>query len=179
MTAAKTKSVNMTFPALYSYVINTNYRNMSGILGIILSVGAIVILALEWNVLSSRQKVVFILVALMFTVINPAALAFKTFRQMKLSPSYKKPLEYTFSDDGIGVTQGEQHMDLEWKGIYRLLLTKQMFAIYTNRFHAFVIPLSELGDDKAKILASVVNFTANYKPRVSRSLMRYQSGKGI
>lgn len=48
-----------------------------------------------------------------------------------------------------------------------------------NRMHAFVIPLDQLGDDKGKILASVVNFTAGYKPRVSRSLKRYQSGKGI
>ena len=36
MTEAKTKSVNMTFPALFSYVLNTNYRSMSGILGLVL-----------------------------------------------------------------------------------------------------------------------------------------------
>lgn len=121
----------------------------------------------------------FIIVALMFTVINPLSLAFKTFKQLKTSPSYKQPLVYTFGDDGIGVSQGEEHMDLEWKGVYRLLMTKYMLAVYTNRMHAFVIPLDQLGDDKGKILASVVNFTAGYKPRVSRSLKRYQSGKGI
>ena len=98
---------------------------------------------------------------------------------MKTSPSYKQPLVYTFGDDGIGVSQGEEHMELEWKGVYRLLMTKYMLAVYTNRMHAFVIPLDQLGDDKGKILASVVNFTAGYKPRVSRSLKRYQSGKGI
>ena len=164
MTEAKTKSVNMTFPALFSYVMNTNYRSMSGILGLVLSFGAIVML---------------VIVALMFTVINPLSLAFKTFKQLKTSPSYKQPLVYTFGDDGIGVSQGEEHMDLEWKGVYRLLMTKYMLAVYTNRMHAFVIPLDQLGDDKGKILASVVNFTAGYKPRVSRSLKRYQSGKGI
>ena len=134
MTEAKTKSVNMTFPALFSYVMNTNYRSMSGILGLVLSFGAIVMLVIGWN---------------------------------------------TFGDNGIGVSQGEEHMDLEWKGVYRLLMTKYMLAVYTNRMHAFVIPLDQLGDDKGKILASVVNFTAGYKPRVSRSLKRYQSGKGI
>ena len=164
MTEAKTKSVNMTFPALFSYVMNTNYRSMSGILGLVLSFGAIVMLVIGWNTTSGRQKAIFIIVALMFTVINPLSLAFKTFKQLKTSPSYK---------------QGEEHMDLEWKGVYRLLMTKYMLAVYTNRMHAFVIPLDQLGDDKGKILASVVNFTAGYKPRVSRSLKRYQSGKGI
>lgn len=179
MTEAKTKSVNMTFPALFSYVMNTNYRSMSGILGLVLSFGAIVMLVIGWNATSGRQKAIFIIVALMFTVINPLSLAFKTFKQLKTSPSYKQPLVYTFSDGGIGVSQGEEHMDLEWKCVCRLLMTKYMLAVYTNRMHAFVIPLDQLGDDKGKILASVVNFTAGYKPRVSRSLKRYQSGKGI
>ena len=152
---------------------------VSGILGLVLSFGAIVMLVIGWNATSGRQKAIFIIVALMFTVINPLSLAFKTFKQLKTSPSYKQPLVYTFSDGGIGVSQGEEHMDLEWKGVYRLLMTKYMLAVYTNRMHAFVIPLDQLGDDKGKILASVVNFTAGYKPRVSRSLKRYQSGKGI
>ena len=152
--------------------------DISGIVQV-LSFGAIVMLVIGWNTTSGRQKAIFIIVALMFTVINPLSLAFKTFKQLKTSPSYKQPLVYTFGDNGIGVSQGEEHMDLEWKGVYRLLMTKYMLAVYTNRMHAFVIPLDQLGDDKGKILASVVNFTAGYKPRVSRSLKRYQSGKGI
>lgn len=61
-------------------------------------------------------------------MINPLSLAFKTFKQLKTSPSYKQPLVYTFGDDGIGVSQGEEHMDLEWKGVYRLLMTKYMLG---------------------------------------------------
>ena len=107
MTEAKTKSVNMTFPALYSYVINTNYRSMSGIMGLVLSGIAIALIIITWGKASSRQMAVFVLVALMFTVINPLSLAFKTYKQLKTSPSYKQPLVYTFSDDGIGVSQGK------------------------------------------------------------------------
>ena len=91
MTEAKTKSVNMTFPALFSYVMNTNYRSMSGILGLVLSFGAIVMLVIGWNATSGRQKAIFIIVALMFTVINPLSLAFKTFKQLKTSPSTRDP----------------------------------------------------------------------------------------
>ena len=50
MTEAKTKSVNMTFPALFSYVMNTNYRSMSGILGLVLSFGAIACDRLEHDI---------------------------------------------------------------------------------------------------------------------------------
>lgn len=179
MTTAKTKSVNMTFPALFSYVMNTNYRSASGVMGLVLSFGSILLLILNGKNMSGGQVAVFVIVALMFTVINPLSLAFKTFRQLKTSPSYKKPLIYTFSDDGIGISQGEEHVDLAWKNVNRLMMTKYMLAVYTSRMHAFVIPLEQLGDDKGKILASVVNFTAGNKPRVSKSLKRYQSGKGL
>ncbi|MGN0151991.1 MAG: YcxB family protein [Wujia sp.] len=179
MKEAKTKSVNMTFPALYSYVINTNYRSLGGVMGVLISLVAIVLLIINWSKFTPTYRVLLLLVGLLFTVINPLMLAFKSFRQLKLSPSYKKPLEYVFADDGIHISQGELHETLKWDMICRIMMTNQMLAIYTSRLHAFVIPLSELGEDKGKILASVVQFTAAYKPRVSKNLKRFQSGKGI
>lgn len=179
MTETKTKTINMTFSALYSYVINTNYRSASGVMGVFLSVMFAVIAVLKWGALSSGYRVAVVLIAATFTVINPAILALKTLKQLKLSPSYKKPLEYTFKDDGIYIAQDGTALDLEWDKIKKLLLTNSMFAIYTSRVHAFVIPLSELGEEKGKIIASVVQFTENYHPVVSKSLKRYQSGKGL
>ena len=83
-----------------------------------------------------------IIVALIFTVINPLMLALKTLQQLKLSPSYKKPLDYTFHNEGITISQGELSQSIEWSNIYRLMMTKKMLAIYTNRINAFVIPFA-------------------------------------
>ncbi|MDD6328786.1 MAG: YcxB family protein [Eubacteriales bacterium] len=179
MTAAKTKSVKMNFSALYSYIINTNYRSLSGVMGIVISVGSLVCALIFWTKFAVSTKIMLILVALLFTVINPLMLAFKAFQQLKLSPSYKKPIDYTFTDDGITISQGDVSTTLTWKQICRLMLTKQMLAIYTSRIHAFVIPVSELGEDGPKILTSVVQFTSQYNPKLSNSLKRYQSGKGM
>ncbi len=179
MKAAKTKSVNMSFSALYSYVLNTNYRSFSGFSGILLSLVSLLVLIVKWTVLANNQRVALIVVALMFTVLNPLVLAFRTFKQLKTSPSYKLPLVYTFSDDGIFVSQGEQSQNITWDMICRILMTNKMLAIYTGRMHAFVIPLSELGQDRGKIITSVVQFTAAYKPHISSNLKRFVSGKGI
>lgn len=179
MVAKKTKSVNMTFSALYSYIINTNYRCLSGVLGLIISVLAFVMLIAFWGRLTYTYRVMLILVVLAFPVVNPCMLAFKAFRQFKLSPSYKKPLTYTFSDEGILVEQGEQSQMIKWDKICRLMLTKRMLAIYTGRMNAFVIPVSELGSDRGNILTSVVQFTSSYRPRISGNLKRFESGKGI
>jgi hypothetical protein len=173
------KSVNMTFKALYSFILNTNVRNPSGVIGILISLLALFWVVFKWNDLAANQRVAFIVVALIFTVINPALLAFKAFKQLKLNPAYKKPLVYDFTDEGIGISQGEAAQSIKWENVCRIMKTKSMVAIYTSRIHAFVIPLSELGDDTGKILSKVVSFTSEYKPAVSGSLKQYQSGKGI
>lgn len=178
MKATNKKSVNMTYKALLSYVLNTNYRNISGVLAVMISVVAIIVLVLGWGTLTGTQKVIVFLLGISFTVLNPIMLAFKAFRQYKLSPSYKKPLDYTFEDDGIMIEQGELSQKISWKMVHRILLTKSMLAIYTSRMHAFVIPTEELGEDRGKILTAIVQFTDEYRPMISGNLKEYRSGKG-
>ncbi|MGN0435767.1 MAG: YcxB family protein [Wujia sp.] len=178
MAVTNKKSVNMTYRALYSYILNTNYRSFSGITGLFLSVAALVILAIGWDKMGTSQRLIFMVVGLVFLVINPLMLAFKAFKQFKLSPSYRKPLDYLFEDDGITVSQGELKQELSWDKICRLMLTNSMLAIYTSRVHAFVIPISELGEEKGKIITMLVQFTAEYKPMLSGNLKEYRSGKG-
>ncbi len=178
MNSSNKKTVKMSFKPLYSYVMCTNYRNFSGILSLIISVAAFVIFLLFQDKLSNGYKVLLIAVALLFTVINPLMLAFKTFKQLKLSPSYRKPLDYTFDDEGILVEQGELSQRIEWKHICRLLKSNKMIAVYTSRIHAFVIPLAELGEDKGKIITMMVQYTADNNPVLSSNLREYRSGKG-
>ena len=179
MVAAKTKTVNMKYKALYSYVINTNYRSFSGVMGILVSVFALAMLFAFWGKLTTGYRILLLLLGTTFIIINPLMLAWQTFKQLKLSPSYRQPLEYTFADDGITVKQGEVEQLLPWDKICRVMMTNSMIAIYTGRLNAFVIPLSELGEDKGKIVSAVVQFTMAYKPLLSKNLKEYQSGKGI
>ena len=63
MTEAKSKSVTMNFSALYSYILNTNYRSVPGIMGLALSAGAIVLLIVGWDKLYIGRKIMIIIVA--------------------------------------------------------------------------------------------------------------------
>lgn len=179
MKEAKTKSVNMNFSALYSYIFNTNYRSAPGIMGLLISVAAIVMLVVGWDKLYIGRKVMIILIVLFILVANPLMLALKTLQQLKLSPSYKKPLDYMFTDEGITVSQGELSQPIKWSDVCRIMMTSKMIAVYTSRINAFVIPLSELGEERGKIIASIVQFTMDYRPILSRNLKGYRSGKGI
>ncbi|MDE6025071.1 MAG: YcxB family protein [Lachnospiraceae bacterium] len=179
MVDTKTKTVKMTYRALCSYILNTYYRSFTGISSLFMGVGSIVLMIIGWKDLAGTQKVILAIVAVLFLVINPLQLMFKAFQQFKLNPTYKKPLNYTFSDNGITVSQEDVSQEIPWESICRLFMTGNIIAIYTSRLHAFVIPLADLGEERGKIIASVVQFTAANKPRISKNLVRYQSGKGL
>ncbi len=170
----KTKPISMTYKALLSYVLNTNYRSVTGVMGLLISLVSLGVMVGLWGRLTVRQRVVFLILGLIFTVINPLLLAFQAFKQFKLSPSYKHPIVYTFTEKGIGVTQQEQTLFLKWEQITRLMLTNAMFAIYTSRVHAFVLPLRALEADKSKIIARTVQFAEPHSPRMSGSLGSYR-----
>lgn len=179
MVDTKTKTVNMTYQALSSYIMNTYYRTFSGLFGLVLAAIMLLLMIFGWNDLEAKQKVIMIIIVALFFVINPLMLMFKAYQQLKLSPSYKKPLNYTFTDEGIVVSQEDVTQEIPWDNICRLFMTGKIVAIYTSRLHAFVLPLSELGDEKGKILAALVQFSAGGNARISRNLMRYKSGKGM
>lgn len=179
MTQANTKSVKMTYSALLSYIVRTHYRSMAGIIGVLISTAALVLLIVKWGDLATERIILYAIIAALFLVVNPAMLAFKAYQQLKLSPSYREPLQYTFSDEGIVVSQGEASEKVSWDKICRVMLTNKILVIYTSRIHAFVLPVSELGDDKTKIYMAIVQFTSEYNPKLSNNLKRYQSGKGM
>lgn len=179
MVDTKTITVKMTYQSLCSYIMNTYYRGFQGISGLILGFGSLILMVVGWQSLTWKQKVILGIVAGIFLVMNPLMLMFKAFQQFKLSPSYKKPLDYIFSDNGITVRQEEASQEIPWENVCRLFMTGKILAVYTSRLHAFVIPLSDLGEERGKIIASVVQFTAANRPRLSRNLARYKSGKGL
>ena len=179
MSQSNTKSVKMTYGALLSYIMQTHYKSLAGIIGVLISLSSLLLLIFKWETLATEKIILCAVIASLFLVINPIILSFKAYKQLKLSPSYKEPLQYTFSEDGIGISQGEASDLVEWNRIQKVVLTNRILIIYTSRIHAFVLPVSELGNDKAKILARIVQFSADYKPKLSNNLKGYQSGKGI
>lgn len=179
MTDKQTKSVSMTFKALYSYILDSYYKKISGIISAIFSIASIVVLILGWGQMAVNQRILFIILGSLFTIVNPIMLAFKAFQQLKLSPSFKKPIVYTFGTDGITVTQEDASQEVKWEQICKISLSKNVLALYTGVIYAFIIPVSELGDAKGKILSVVVQYTANHSPKITNNLKGYLSGKGL
>ena len=87
-----------------------------------------------------------IFAGILLLVYMPVTLWMRSRQSLKASPVLSNPLHYHVDKDGITVTQGESSGVLAWKQIYKMVSTKHLVLIYSNRINAYVIPRSQLGE---------------------------------
>lgn len=149
-------TVQMTVKELYRFIMYHAYHKFSGVLGIILSIAAFIVLAVSFRQLGEQTKAVLILVAVWFVILDPAILYFRARGQVKRNKAYQQPLNYNADAMGITISQGEQQQTVEWKQFIKIIETKQQFLVYSNPMYAFIFPKSELGDDCVKELRKLI-----------------------
>ena len=89
---------------------------------------------------------IYIFAGILLLVYMPVTLWMRSRQSLKASPVLSNPLHYHVDKDGITVTQGESSGVLAWKQIYKMVSTKHLVLIYSNRINAYVIPRSQLGE---------------------------------
>ena len=99
---------------LYSFMMHHTYSGMSGIFGIIISVGSLVICAIKFRELDTTAIAALIIIGLIFTVIQPLMLYKKAFMQVKRNKNINAKLHYTLAEEGITVSQGENEAQVKW-----------------------------------------------------------------
>lgn len=149
-------SVQMTVKELYRFIMYHAYHKFSGVLGILLSIAACIVLAVSSGQLEEQTKAVLILVAVWFVIADPILLYFRARGQVKRNKAYRQPLNYAADAMGITISQGEQSQTVEWKQFLKIVETKQQFLVYSNPMYAFIFPKSELGEECAEELRKLI-----------------------
>ena len=172
-------SVKVDFNSLYSYILNTYYRCMTGYIGIGISTAAIMLLVFGWGNMSVKNRIVYLIVASAFYILNPFILFIKTLRQYKFNKTYREFFNYSINNESITISQGDNTQEIEWSKITKLMMTGKMIAVYTSNYHAFIIPLKEIKDKKPAILIRIVQFSDKKYLKITKNLKEYKSGKGL
>jgi len=178
MVQEKSFKVNMTKEALTSFIVTSYYSRLSGWFSILLGLGGLTMAVREIffrDEIHVPSLVAYISIVLLCCLLNPVSLLSQAKRQLKESPSYQQPIEYTLQPEYLTVSQGEEHLEVGWELIYKIKMNSKMVAVYTSKINAFVWPLSELGEDKQAILSRVVQYTQPFHPLLSGNLKEYRS----
>lgn len=126
------------------FMFRHNYSSLSGWFGILISLIALVMVILGYNVYGNIQKIVLIILALMFTVIQPLQIVLKAGQQIKRQDMFHDTLVYNLCRDGLLVRQGDQHVNIPWDSIRKIVYTSKAVFIYTSPVRAFILPFDQI-----------------------------------
>ena len=127
---------------LSKFLLRNNYRGMSGLTGILISVAALVGVILFWNNLIIAPKILLFGLIGLFLVVQPITLIIKGQAQLK-TEAFKKPFHYEFGEDKMTVTNVVGTVDVEWKNVRKVVADKAALYNYMNAVSAFILPATE------------------------------------
>lgn len=139
-------SITISVKDMQGFVLRHTYKSISGWFGVIISLVALGMVCYGWNTYGNMEKTALIILALLFTVVQPIQLMFKARNQVRSQEMFKLPLIYNLCDEGIVVRQGEQKVSILWEDISKVVNTKKAVYIYTSPVSAFIFPKEQLGD---------------------------------
>ncbi len=106
-----------------------------------------------------------LLIAALFTVINPVYLYYKAAKQVKLTPMFANPLDYVIGEEGLTVSQGEEALTVEWKELRKVVETKKDFYVYLSLTRAYIFPKENLAGLEEAFRVAVKSHT---KPEICK-----------
>ena len=132
---------------LYQFLFNYSYTTAAGIVGLLISLGAGFWLITHLTTLSSNGIVFYLLVFLLYTVVNPLMLWIKARNQVKNNDNISKPIHYDLSDSGIVICSDEQQMQIEWKSVVKVKEFGNLFVVYVSKLNAFIWCKDQIGNE--------------------------------
>lgn len=135
----------ITTNILYDYMLHHTYASASGLLGSIVGAAFILVYFSYGHILHLAAGVILLLYL-------PCSLYMKSFRQIKMSPVFQKPLHYELTDEGICVSQGEESQLQKWENIHKVVSTGKSIIVYNTKVNAWIFPRRDMGEMTPKVI---------------------------
>lgn len=155
--------VDLQLDDLYRYTMRHTYFQLSGVFGILISVGSLVLCFLNRRIYSSSTIFVLIFVGLLFTVIQPVMLYSKCKMQIKKNKGINAPLHYTLSEQGIEIEQQDQSAEVKWYDVRKVVKARAGLYIYMSPARAFIFPKKQCGQEYEEIASMVAAQVKKYR----------------
>lgn len=140
--------VKMTPFVLYDYLLRHTYSTFSGMLGTIVGV---IFLAVFLN----TKYVIYLIAAIVLILYIPVTLFLRANQQVQNTPAFKKPLHYSFNDEGVSVSQDGTVETLAWDACVKAVSTGRSIILYTSKTTASIFPKQDLGEKKTALVAMI------------------------
>ena len=137
--------VKITAADLYDYMLAHTYSGFSGLFGSV--VGALFVI-MYFN----TGQFLYLIAGAVILLYIPCSLFMRAQKQAVLNETFKKPIHYVLTDEGVTVSQGDNEMFQEWDVVYKAKSTNRSLLIYTSKVNAWIFPKRDLGKDKEAVI---------------------------
>ena len=106
----------------------------------------------SWNTLDVPRKIMFVLLANMFLIIQPAMLYLKSAKQAR-SEAIRAGLLLEMNDEGIVVSSKGESIDFKWESGFRSRIVPGIIIIYVDAVRGYLLPDRYTKENNEKIVA--------------------------
>ena len=131
---------------MFRFNMYQTYSGFSGLSSIVFAIIMFGLTVYTYGEIPTVNTVMYIGIGILLLVYIPITLWLRAKQTLKASPVLSSILHYAVDEDGFTVTQGEASGVLAWKQIYKMVATKHLVLVYSNRINAYVIPKKQLGE---------------------------------
>ncbi len=139
--------IKLTANDLFKFNIRQAYKGMQGFLSILLPVLIFAYAYFSLGQVSFGYTMLYIGLGVLFLVYVPVSLWLRVKKVINdPNNAISKTLHYEFMEDAIRVSVEEENVEFKWENIYQMKAAKDMVLVYTNRIHAYILPMEQIGD---------------------------------
>lgn len=155
--------VELTVKELYAFSMRHTYTGISGIFGLLISLGSLVVCAVRFTSLDTTARMALIIIGCLFTVVQPLMLYSKARAQIRQNKNINAALHYRLAEDGITVSQGEQEAAVKWYDIRKRVTAPNAVYLYMSPVRAFIFPKEQCGEQYSEIIRVITQQMEKYK----------------
>ena len=147
--------VKLSIADLYYFMMYHYYTKPAGIFGIILSLGAAVLLCLRYQTLDSTGKLLLFIVAIAFTILNPISMWMKAGKQIKSNKSLGGELTYILGEKAISIKLDDEQADIEWNQVAKVKDNGRELVVYVTASRGYIWPKKQIEAEYDQIMARI------------------------
>ena len=148
---------------LFLYTLRHTYFSFSGVFSLLISFVSLILFLVNIKRYEVSTLGVLLLIALLFTVVQPALLYVKCRAQIKKSEDINDVLHYTLTEDLIQIRQEENKVEVHWYDIRKAVYLKSAVYLYMSQVRAFIFPKDACGEQFENVIQMVKTGMEKYK----------------
>lgn len=147
--------VKLTAKDMFRFNMYHTYTSFQGIITVFLGVCMLALGIMSAGKADTLYVLLYFLFGVVFLCHTPFNLYASSKLRMAKSDTLSETMHYSFDEEGIEVSIGTEKAKMMWKQVYKIVQTKTNLLVYSSRRNAYILPLSEVGDNYGALVALI------------------------